>query len=281
VGCRTHSGVFSVRFQFIVSLFVLLLLAGKASAVTTGLNPYTGIVERNSFGLRPPVNPADLVKPPPPVFADIKLQGITTILGRKQVLMKIRVPAKPPEPAFDQSLVLIEGQREGEVEVLEINPAEGTVKVNNGGTILPLNMKDHGEKPTPGAAIPATSTAIPRLPGVPAPAPPAASVLPAPSVNSGGGVDMLGATTAQTVSGFGSTGGGTAATANSAQKTIPTRTLRTSPTAGAGRATASPANEFQNISPEAQAILIEAQRTQIQPGGFDPLPKTAITPRQP
>ena len=135
-------------------LFGLLLAARESAAASGGFNPYSAIVERNSFGLKPAPNPADLVKPPPPpVSADIKLQGIATILGRNQVLMKVKLPARPPEPAREQALVLSEGQRDGEVEVLEINPAEGSVKVKNGSEVLALNMRDHGEKPTPGAAV--------------------------------------------------------------------------------------------------------------------------------
>lgn len=176
-----------------------LVLVTNRSVASTALSPYTCIVERNSFGLKPPVNPADLVKPPPPVTADIKLQGITTILGRKQVLMKIKVPARPPEPAREQSFVFVEGQREGEVEVKEINPAEGTVKIDNGGTILALNMKDHGEKPTPGAAPAAPNLPAPGvMPGIPPPA----AVVPTAAAPT---------TTVETFGG---------------NKTIPTRTLR-------------------------------------------------------
>jgi len=248
----------------------LLVVPPDSSAI----NPYSAIVERNSFGLKPPPNPADLIKPPPPVVADIKLQGITTILGRKQVLMKVKVPAKPPEPARDQSLVMGEGQREGEVEVLEINPADQSVKVKNGDAVLALNMNDHGEKPTPGASAPtagAAGVSVPNIPqnsaigGVPsstvgyrpnAPGNPMGSV---PSQN-------------QNVSGF---GGST--TANGAQNSFPTRPIRSNNPPGTSNPQS--AAEYQNYSPEAQAILIEAQRAQIAPGGFDPLPKTSITPR--
>lgn len=260
-----------------LAFLALLSLALDATATTASLNPYSGIVERNSFGLKPPVNPADLVKPPPPQTADIKLQGITTILGRKQVLMKLKLPARPPEPAREQSFVFVEGQREGEVEVKEINPAEGSVKVDNGGTILSLNMKDNGEKPTPGAAPPPPSGG---LPGVPPP-PPAVSVLPASAANpaapSGGTSVTTFGGAGQSVSSFSAGTGSTAGFGNTAQKTIPSRALRTS--AATGAATSSIGGELQNLSPEAQAILIESQRGQIAPGGYDPLPKTAITPR--
>jgi len=257
-------------------LFVLLFTL-PLGAVTTGENPYTGIVERNSFGLKPPPDPADAVKPPPPpVSADIKLQGITTILGRKQVLLKIKVPAKPPEPAHEKAVVLDEGLREGEVKVVEINPVTGTVKLDNAGTILSLNLAKDGEKPTPGAASPAAGSpapgaapavlplARPSLPGVPSPATHAPA----------GGVTAFGGGSSHNISAFGSNPNSTDGFGNAGQKTIPTRTLRASTPAGGG--TAQGGGEYQHLSPEAQAILIEAARPQ---SGFDPLPKTAITPR--
>lgn len=266
-------------------VFSWLLLVALAIPALGGINPYSGIVERNSFGLKPPVNPADLVKPPPPVVADIKLQGITTILGRKQVLMKVKVPAKPPEPARDESLVLVEGQREGEVEVMEINPDDGTVKVKNGDSVLALNMRDHGDKPQPGAT-PAGPAGAPLVGSVqlPAPSPPALPVVGAATGNranphgsspTGASVSTFGGGTASEVSGF----GGTATSGNPATKSpTPTRPMRS--ISSPGTYNPQSANEYQNISPEAQAILIEAQRAQIPPGGFDPLPKTPITPRQ-
>ncbi|HEX5220534.1 MAG TPA: hypothetical protein VFZ59_13270 [Verrucomicrobiae bacterium] len=264
-------------------LSAFLILTVSATAVTPD-NPYSGIVERNSFGLKPPVNPADLVKPPAPVVADIKLQGITTILGRKQVLMKVKVPAKPPEPARDESLVVAEGDREGEIEVIEINPLEETVKVNNAGTILALNMKDHSEKPSPGAvpapgALPGALPAVPSATGNPALLRPSNIPAPANSTSTGGsGVSTFGGTgTSSGLSSFGGTTPQNVVGSGTQQKSLPSRALRSSP----GMATPQTAGgEFQNISPEAQAILIEAQRAQIQPGGFDPLPKTAITPRE-
>ena len=215
-----------------------LLWRANATATTAGFNPYSGIVERNSFGLKPPINPADLVKPPPPLVADIKLQGITTILGRKQVLMKVRIPAKPPEPARDQSVVLSEGQREGEVEVLEINPADGTVKINNAGTILPLNMKDNGEKPTPGAAMP-TSPAIHGAPGLPGVPPPAASAVPTAALPA-------------------AVPGSPAVESFGGNKTIPTRAMRTTSDGALGGVNSSAAAGAVRLTPDQQ---VAAQRT--------------------
>jgi hypothetical protein len=131
----------------------------SGNAVTSDApgNPYQGIVDRNVFGLKSPPPPPDpeANKPPPP---KIFLTGITTILGNKRALLKTTPPAKPGEPAKEQSFTLGEGQREGEIEVLEINEKACTVKVNDYGTITTLDFDKDGVKvaggipPAPGGA---------------------------------------------------------------------------------------------------------------------------------
>ena len=99
----------------------LMLCAGaKAIGADSAANPYQGIVDRNVFGLKPPPPPPrpEDNKPPAP---KITLNGITTILGNKRALMSVQMPARPPEPAKPQSFFLAEGQRDGDIEVLEIN----------------------------------------------------------------------------------------------------------------------------------------------------------------
>jgi hypothetical protein len=276
VRCGIQTGLASSPFQLLLPVLAVILLTPDATASTAAFNPYSGIVERNSFGLKPPVNPADLVKPPPPQTADIKLQGITTILGRKQVLMKLRVPAKPPEPVRDQSVVLSEGMREGEVEILEINPADGTVKLNNAGAILSLNMKDNGEKPTPGAA-PAPGGGVPppgmpMIPGVPPP-----TVAPAPTAAVGGNASM-GVTT------FGGT-------ESRGVPTIPTRERRSATGPGAaggattlpglGTAQSSPQSSYQppasGLSVDEQMAVLEVHRA----AGNNGDPMNALLPPLP
>ena len=140
----------------------VLFCAGSKGAAADSANPYQGIVDRNVFGLKPP---------PPPVKPEdkkvdapkITLTGITTILGNKRVLMNVAMPAKPPEPAKQQSFILAEGQRESEIEVLEIDEKAGIVKVNDFGTILTLNLDKDGAK------LPASVAAAPPPPGQPAP----------------------------------------------------------------------------------------------------------------
>src|ERR1051325_6118775 len=118
---------------------LLSCMAANAAAPDAPANPYQGIVDRNVFALKPPPPPPrpEDNNPPPP---DIKLTVITTILGNKRVLMNVQMPARPPEPAKLQPLILTEGQREGEIEVLEIDEVTGTVKVNNFGKEMTLTM---------------------------------------------------------------------------------------------------------------------------------------------
>jgi hypothetical protein len=143
---------------------------------TAGVSPYQAVVERNVFGLKslpPPPGPNDNKPPPPKIY----LQGITTILGNKRALLKTAMSPKPGEQSKgEQSFVLAEGQREGEIEVLEIDDKAGTVKVKNFGTIVDLDFDKDGIK-TASSPIPG----VPGKPGGPGQAPP-----PGPFVPGGG-----------------------------------------------------------------------------------------------
>jgi hypothetical protein len=184
---KLRSGVFpSADYAFIMKRasklaspdlrLVALLCAGLTALVHPGLaltlnNPYEPIVGRNVFALRPPTPLTNTSTTPVVAPAGIELQGLTTILGRPQVLLKIKLPPKPPEPAKDQSFVLDIGQREGEVEVVSIDMTAGTVQLMNQGKELALNMKD-AAKPAAGAAIPGAIPPPLRAPGmIPSPTP--------------------------------------------------------------------------------------------------------------
>jgi hypothetical protein len=260
-------------------LGLLATWTGLASmqAVTSepAVTPYAGIVDRNAFGLKPPPPPPDpeTTKPPP---VKITLTGITTILGNKRALMETPPPAGKPgeQPKGKQSYILTIGQREGDIEVLDIDEKSGSVKVNNSGSIVTLTFEKDGAKlpttPAPGAA-----GAVPPIPGIPGPASATAPF------NSRGGS-----------SGF----------------TLPTRTLRTTPTPGvvnpgtinpaagmgvtvppvpglnAGQARAQQitdqiAGQQQNtMSPEQQMLMIEAEREANRNNPkFPPLPPTPLS----
>src|SRR5207249_3040854 len=136
-----------------------------------------------------PINKGDegVKRPDPP---KITLTGITDILGKKQALMNVAMPAKPPEPAKQQSFIIAMGQRDGDIEVLDIDEKIGSVKLNNFGTEMLLTMEKDGAK------LPASV--------------PAAMV--AGGVNAGGAVPQANAYAP--------------AAANSGLKPLPTRQLR-------------------------------------------------------
>lgn len=140
------------------------VLSVTSASSLTEANPYAAIVGRNTFALKPPIANAGPVAPPAAPPPNVSLQGISTILGRAQALLKVKIAPKPPEAAKELSLVLDVGQREGDVEVLAIDPAAGTVSLSNQGTPLTLNIKD-ADKPVAGPAVVAAA-GLPGLPGV-------------------------------------------------------------------------------------------------------------------
>ena len=134
-----------------------LTLRGLASGAGAAAlsNPYRLIAERNAFGLRPV--PPVTVQKAAPRLPNVILTGITTILKGKRALLKIEFPPTPPTPAKPRYCILAEGQREGPVEVLEINEHTSKVKVNNSGTVMTITFS----KPRP--APPTSPTSHPRV----------------------------------------------------------------------------------------------------------------------
>jgi hypothetical protein len=163
------------------AIALLCLAGGLCETTYADSNPYQGIVDRNVFGLRPPPPPpsTEPVRPPPPAVA---LTGITTILGKKLAFMNVQVPPKPGEQAKGgpQSFMLGIGEREGEIEVIDIDEKGGIVKLNDYGVITnvpfakvpttpsaPVNVAGI---PSPNGGNPATNAGIPQrsIPGLPA-----------------------------------------------------------------------------------------------------------------
>jgi hypothetical protein len=168
--------------SLLVGLLSLALALPVTGLAVTANNPYVdSITNRNLFSLKAPPRPEDLAaKTPPPPVPNVTLAGITTLMGGKRALLRVPRPARPPEPAKEIPLILKEGDPAEEgVQVLEINIASGTVKVNNNGTVQTLDMEKNAPKaaaaPAPGAVPvppPHPRSAIP----VPVPAPAAAPV---------------------------------------------------------------------------------------------------------
>ncbi len=123
-------------------------------------NPYSSIVARNPFGLKPEPPPPEPPAPePPPVSPNsLKLTGITTLLGGKRAMFVVEEPGK--------TNLVSDLVREGDwdtyitnLQVLSIDERAGSVRVMYGGKELALNFKEHGIKP-PTSPLP--------VPGAPA-----------------------------------------------------------------------------------------------------------------
>jgi hypothetical protein len=249
-----HSG------KLVLCLAGGLFLHAQARAVGSEGNPYANIVDRNVFGLRPPPPPPE--PPKPEVKASpITLQGIISAFGKKQVLFKSTVSARSGEPAKETSFVMSEGERVGEIEVLEINEGTGLVKFRNQGFEMTKDLSKDGVKPpTGGGAPPPGLPGVPGVPGQPNAAVPPPLPTGAPNV------------------------------------AIPNRQMRMSPANAAAqggtpviaggaagvRAQAGAAGGEQPLTADQQTVLIELNRRmnedKIKRGDMPPLPPTELTP---
>jgi hypothetical protein len=139
----------------------LVLNAGaRADDAVLPNNPYAPVVIRNIFGLNPlPTNDVNAAQADPP--PKITLNGIMSIFGHLQALFKVAIPAKPEQPAKDVPYILSEGQRQDEIEVVQIDEKNGLVTFNNHGTVQELPLAKAGlagGTATPGPGRPAVPT---------------------------------------------------------------------------------------------------------------------------
>ena len=267
-----------------------LACCAAATAVTSdssdsSSNPYQSIVDRNVFSLKPPPAPVDSAEANKAPVLKITLTGMTTIFGNKRVLMKTAPPpGKPGEaPKTEQFYILTEGQREGDIEVLEIDEKVGSVKVNNAGTPMTLTFEKDGAKlpSTPPPAVPGVPpNGVPPLPGARAlPQPP--GTVPNPSFQLPTRIPRL-PTPGSQASGVNPGGVGSPLSANPGylpgNTSLPGFQNNTMP--GAAQNLSQAALPTRQYSLEEQAILIEATR---QAGGPTAglLPPTALTPKSP
>jgi hypothetical protein len=246
----------------------------NTDSTSASANPYQAIVERNVFGLKPPPPPPDPESQKPPM-PKITLTGISTLLGNKRAFLKTPAPpAKPGEPPkSEQFYMLTEGQRDGEMEVIEIDEKAGAVKVKYAGTIVPLDFVNNGAKlvnpppvvPGPGG-IP-SPTGVPGALGV-KPLPTRTLRLPTP------GIPTPGSPAAPSFQPSGSEQFNQGAAGGS----VPM------PIYGAGipnpQPTATPA--VNQLPLEQQYLITEAERErtkqQVASGLLPPLPPTPFTP---
>ena len=145
-----------------------LLICAQALPVGAAMpkQDYNSIKERNVFGLQEPPHAPPPTNPPAQV-PKIKLTGITTVTGGARALLQTQVPgAKRGEAGKPEYMILAEGQRDGNIEVLQIDTNAEVVKVNDYGEIMTIGFdKDTTNSP----AASATSTAAATRATIPVP----------------------------------------------------------------------------------------------------------------
>src|SRR5206468_9401370 len=119
------------------------------------------------FGLSPPKTNAPVVNTPPPVKLDIKFTGITSDSSGKKAWLAIPPPPnnRTANPQF-QYLTMREQETQGDIQVLEIDDKENTVKIVNAGTTSVLTFKENGFTTPTAAAMPGNPLMPQGLPGV-------------------------------------------------------------------------------------------------------------------
>ncbi len=147
-------------------------------------NPYQIIIERNPFQLRaipPPPEPKKEEAPPVPP-PDIKLTGITTLLGTPRVMLQVEdKQAKDPSKKFSFPIIAEGDSDPGSgIAVVSIDVDNMRVRIKNGEAETTLDFKNNGIKAGGGAV----ASAVPH-PGV-APLAPAPFGIPQPQPGQGG-----------------------------------------------------------------------------------------------
>jgi hypothetical protein len=245
-------------------------------------NPYRAIIERNVFDLKPPpppVAPPTVTNTPPP---NVKLTGITSILGTKRALFMVGAAAQPGKPpGKEESYILEEGQRQGVIEVLEINQKAATVKIKNDGNESVIALDTSAKLPSGPGGPPA----LPGLPGAPH-----MPTLAAPSnaaynrqPTGGAGVPV------PNFSQYSQSG----ANNGNGLSTLPTRALRTGNGVDplqllgqqpqqAQQAQSDPLQQTANLSPEEKYVMMEVERQRTksltEAGLLPEMPPTPLSP---
>jgi len=134
----------------------LLLCLAVADAYATAVDgPYQAIAKQNAFNLKQPQEQlSSEILPPLPKF---RLTGIITRFGEKRAFLKMQVANRPGESVDDRSVVLSQGQREREIEILVIDEKLGSVKIQWTGRPLTVRFEEATSQ-RPRVALPAKLT---------------------------------------------------------------------------------------------------------------------------
>jgi hypothetical protein len=100
-------------------------------------NPYAVIGQRNAFHLNPiPIPPPP--EPPKVELPDIKLSGFLKTSNKMHVLFSYTPKDKKAMPIYYD---LVEGEKQGILEVVKIHEEDGEVDVRNSGTEMTLSLE--------------------------------------------------------------------------------------------------------------------------------------------
>ena len=288
----------------------MLALSGDAlwAAVDTKAT-YQIIVDRNPFGLRPlppPLSAAGPPEPPPKPPASFKLVGITSIQSPKKALILKTETAPNTKPKYFR---IEEGGRDGDIDVLEIDAKNGSVKIAYAGNHSVLKFEKENVKAagTPGGPAMPNYAAMPGM-GLPPPPAMNATGSGAAYYQPNAGVPLGGRFSGQPLGnpansgGYnpsgnipppgGTIGGNSGGAVPSFQinapgsgetvRAVPTRTLRINP--GGAPQSSSPPTPAP-VDPDVQTVLIELNRqataAEVSKGNLPPLPPTELTPPSP
>jgi len=249
---------FAGHFSLSLAVVVCVTVFARADDLAVASNPYSTITERNIFALVPiPVIPDG----PPPVVADpppkITINGMMTLFGKPQVLLKFTPKAPPGQPTKDVSLVLGEGERDQGVEVTKIDMKGHSASFLNQGVAQDVALSDTAKITAP-ASGPVMGGGV-AMAG-------AGGGIPMPSVAPGMAAAMMGR-------GAGGRGAGGVADANSVATGV----------AGNGQPFGKASIEDEVLNGAKKMAQIELNRIAtaelVKRGKMPPLPPTPLTPK--
>lgn len=176
----------------IIAVGLLLSFSSFAVPSDPGGSPYSVIVTRNPFELKPPPPPAPPPEPPKPPPSNLELTGISKIFGKLQAFFNVK---EQNGKSSSKMLTLGEAPEDG-IEVLSIDEKEGEVKVRNRGVESVLTFTKNAPKiasgPPPAGFVPppaaapqpafAPPTSVFSEPNAPAPQPEAVRNIPSRSI---------------------------------------------------------------------------------------------------
>jgi hypothetical protein len=288
------------------AVFLVGSVAGRGAEANE--NPYQDISRRNAFALKPPPPPPDPseANQPPPSSIEVFLTGISTLGGTKKVLLQI--VEKGPNKKPDLPPPLVEGDVEGRVEVVAIDPAKGAVQIKIDGSERTLTFEKDAPKPANVAVAPPPG--LPAGHGLAGLNPLLAATAPAAAGAGSHSVMVGGAAASAPVTAAASPAGAQALATGLGAAGMPARPMRTATdgaaglylggsgvaVGGAGSATAAAATSagssqtvpdrtigqvYAHIE-EQRRLIAEAEGLGMIPKGkFPPLPPTPFAPKTP